>query len=127
MSDKPKAGISRRDFARRAALAASAACLPPLLPVREIEAQGPALSASSQTEVDATVGTIIRKYGVRMTDAQKLDVRRIVTENQKSLEAMRNFVLSNADQPGNVLKLYPDAMSAPAVSTPPHPPSRDKQ
>jgi hypothetical protein len=111
-----KTGISRRDFARKTAIAASTACWPALIPAGDAAAQSqanPALSAPSQTEVDATVATILRKYGVRMTDEQKLDVRRIVTENQRSLEAMRNFVLDNADQPGNVLKVYPDATPAP--------------
>jgi hypothetical protein len=133
LSDRPKTKISRRDFARKTAIAASAACLPTLAPrTADAAAQNqtnPALSAPSQTEVDTSVATILRKYGVRMTDEQKLDVRRIVTENQKSLEAMRNFAIDNADQPGNVLKVYPDATADPtlAPSTPRHETPRNKQ
>jgi hypothetical protein len=117
VSEEKKRPISRRDFARRTALAASAACLPALLPDAVVEAQDALLSAAGQAEVDVTVATIIRKFGDRMTDAQKLDVRRVVTGNQKGLDAMRIFAPDNADQPGNVLKIYPDAPAGPASST----------
>ncbi|MGH9714319.1 MAG: twin-arginine translocation signal domain-containing protein [Candidatus Acidiferrales bacterium] len=109
--------ISRRDFARRAAIAAAtAACLPgellashPAAPASPPPQQAEEkLSAESQAEVDAKIQAIFRKYGDRLSDAQKADIRRLVTESQKPLEIMRKFPLDNADQPGNVLKLYPD-------------------
>ena len=110
-------GISRRDFARRAAMAAATvACLPAeLLAASPLPASPAAqqpdekLSAESQAEADAKIQAIFRKYGDRLSDAQKADIRRLVTEGQKPLEAMRKFSLDNADQPGNVLRLYPDA------------------
>lgn len=110
-------GISRRDFARRAAMAAAtAACLPAELlaasPLRSATlAQQPdeKLSPESQAEADAKIQAVFRKYGDRLSEAQKADIRRLLTEGQKPLEAMRKFPLENADQPGNVLKLYPDA------------------
>lgn len=109
--------ISRRDFARRAAVAAAAAaCLPgELLAAHSISPASPLqqqvdekLSPEGLAEVEAKIQAIFRKYGSRLSDAQKADIRRLVTESQKPLELMRKFPLDNADQPGDVLKLYPD-------------------
>jgi hypothetical protein len=111
-------GISRRDFARRAALAATAACLPAELLAAHLPSIPPQqqpeekLSPDSQAEVEAKIQALLRKYGDRLSEAQKADVRRLLTEGQKPLEQMRKFPLENANQPGNVLKLYPDATAA---------------
>jgi hypothetical protein len=109
-------GISRRDFAWRAAVAAAtAACLPAELLAAPPPAPPPPqqaeekLSPESQAEADAKIQVLFRKYGNRLSEAQKADVRRLLTEGQKPLELMRKFPLENADQPGNVLGLYPDA------------------
>jgi hypothetical protein len=111
-------GISRRDFARRAALAATAACLPAELLAAHLPSIPPQqqpeekLSPDIQAEVEAKIQALLRKYGDRLSEAQKADVRRLLTEGQKPLEQMRKFPLENANQPGNVLKLYPDATAA---------------
>jgi hypothetical protein len=109
--------ISRRDFARRAVMAAATAtCLPAeLLAASPLPAPPPQqqseekLSPESQAEVDEKIRALFRKYGDRLSEAQKADIRRLLTEGQKPLELMRKFPLDNADQPGNVLKPYPDA------------------
>jgi hypothetical protein len=105
--------ISRREFARGGALAAaSAACLPGALLQQasaQTPAKEPALSTASQEEVDAKVAAILRQYGQLLTDPEKIDLRRLMTEGQKPIEQMRAFSLENSDQPGNVLKLFPDA------------------
>jgi phosphate-selective porin len=112
--------ISRRAFVQRAALAAATAtCLPGDLmaktaaprPSEDASAQEAKLSLESQAEAEAKFQAILRKYGHRLSDAQKMDVWRLVTEGQKPLEDMRAFPLDNSDQPGNVLKLYPDAVA----------------
>jgi len=116
-------GISRREFARRAAIAAAtAACLPGELlaipssvPPTPPQQPNEKLSPESQAEVDAKIQAIFSKYGARFSDAQKDDIRRLVTEGQKSLEAMRAFPVDNSDQPPTVLKLYPDASAAQRV------------
>jgi len=112
--------ISRRDFSRRAAFAAATAAFlpgellaspiapPPASPQQESEK----LSPESQAEVESKIQAIFSKYGSRFSDAQKADIRRLVTEGQKPLEVMRKFPLDNSDQPANVLKLYPDATAA---------------
>jgi hypothetical protein len=71
------------------------------------------LSPESQAEADAMFAAIVRQHGDELSDAQKKDVRRLVNEAQKPLQAMRAFPLDNADQPGNVLKLYPDLQTGP--------------
>jgi len=126
--NKSDAEISRRDFARGAALAAaSAACLPSEMLARPLIAtpavmertsapssvpysaqQRTKLSPESQAEVEEKIQAVLRTRGERLSHAQKAEIRRLVTEGQAPLEKMREFPLDNGDQPGNVLRLYPD-------------------
>ncbi len=113
--------ISRRDFARRAALAAAGIAVLPaasLATAAELSARSPEtfpqadekkLSPASQAEVDAKLDVIFNKYGSRFSGAQKTDLRRLATEGQKPLEAIRAFPIENSGQPATVLKLYPEA------------------
>lgn len=113
---KPQRGISRRDFARTAALAAAAAAIKPgemlahttAEPTAQASSAESKLSPASQAEVDANVRAILAKYGNRLSEPEKKDIRRLVTEGQKSLDKLRAFPLENADQPALVLKLVPD-------------------
>ena len=59
--------------------------------------------------MEAKIQAIFRKYGSRIPEEQKADVRRLVRESQKSLESLRAFPLDNADQPATVFELYPEA------------------
>jgi len=112
--------ISRRDFTRRAALvAATAGCLPlelpgqPAAPAERQQAPlpGDKPSPESQDEVQIKIQSILRDHGDRLSEAQKADIRRLVAEGQKPLEALRAFRLDNSDQPANVLSLYPDSQA----------------
>lgn len=117
--------LSRRDFARRAAIAAaSAAALPSSIlgasradssAADSAQTKGGSAATENQAEIESKVQTIFRRYGDRLSAAQKADIRRLVAGGQKPLEAMRAFPLGNADQPGNVLKIYPDPPSEDAV------------
>lgn len=114
--------FTRREFGRRAAIGAAAAALAPSQIVAKTSvadaipaagaAQDAKLSPDSQAEVDAKIAAIMRKYGSRLNDAQKADIRRLVTEGQKPLETMRAFRLDNSDQPANVMRIYPDSAAA---------------
>jgi len=73
---------------------------------------GLSYETEADAEIEAKVQAILRKYGERLTDEQKTEIRRLVAEGQKPLLKMRGFALDNADQPANVMKIYPDA-SAP--------------
>lgn len=82
-------------------------------------AREPALSTDSQAEVNIKVAAALGKYGNLLSNAEKLDVRRLLTEGQKPLDTMRLFPLDNADQPASVLKLYPEAPAVHAAAPKP--------
>jgi hypothetical protein len=108
--------ISRREFTRGALAMAAAGPSHLSRTAAQTPAQEPALSTDSQAEVDVKVAAVLGKYGNLLSNAEKLDVRRLLTERQKPLETMRLFPLDNADQPANVLKLYPDVSPAHPVA-----------
>ena len=64
------------------------------------------LSASAQAEVEMKVASIFRKYGDRLSDEQKADIRRIMAESQEGLEKMRAFKLENGDQPADAFRAF---------------------
>jgi len=107
---EPSPKITRRKFAMGAAVAAAGA----LLPGPEVAAQSSStaqqpssanrLSPEAQAEVEAKVKEIFRKYGKRLSDEQKADIRKVMAETQSGLEKMRAFALENSDQPATVLK-----------------------
>src|SRR6476661_2703224 len=124
----PKFLLGRRQFALGAAAAATTALIPkgnglaidvltqaattgtqPLDP-QSLEAKTRAamakLSASAQAEVEMKVASIFRKYGERLSDEQKADIRRIMAESQEGLEKMRAFKLENSDQPADAFRAY---------------------
>jgi hypothetical protein len=124
----PKFLLGRRQFALGAAAAATTALIPkgnalsinalaqaatatnqPLDP-QSLEAKAKVamakLSASAQAEVEMKVASIFRKYGERLSDEQKADIRRIMAESQDGLEKMRAFKLENSDQPADAFRAY---------------------
>jgi len=115
--------LSRREFARRAALAATTAALAPAAllsqesasksaPTASAPAQpSPPLSPELQAEGELKYQWIIQTYGSRLTEAEKKDVYRLVMEGQKPLAAFRAFPLENSDQPATVLKFTEAEMS----------------
>ena len=52
------------------------------------------------------VASIFRKYGDRLSEEQKADIRRIMAESQEGLEKMRAFKLENGDQPADAFRAY---------------------
>ena len=123
----PKFLLGRRQFALGAAAAATStlalpgkAALGKVLPA-DLLAQAVAsdksldektriamgkLSPSAQAEVEMKVASIFRKYGDRLNDEQKADIRRIMAESQDGLEKMRTFKLENSDQPADAFRAY---------------------
>jgi len=106
--------ITRRSFAVGAAAAATAALIPSTALTQsttpEAAHQQPSamekLSLQSRAEVEMKVSEIFRKYGSRLNDEQKADIRRIMAEGQEGLEKMRAFALQNSDQPATVFRTY---------------------
>lgn len=116
--------LSRREFARRAVAAATAAVIVPGSLLSQETSPKPAaspdkppqpsteLSADLQAEGELKYQWIIQNYGGRLTEAQKKDVHRLIMEGQKPLAAFRAYPFDNADQPATVLKFTDDEISA---------------
>jgi hypothetical protein len=114
MSQEKESGISRREFARRAAFVSAATSLAPasLLRVETTHAepqppQAPVptdLSPQSQAEVESRIQSILAQYGSRLSDAQRTDLRRLATEAQQPLERLRSFTVANGDGPALYLR-----------------------
>ena len=124
---KPRVAISRREFARRAALASAVASFAPAAAVTAaahgegLTAQGPApaapaaprippanmpkLSTEGQSEADARFQTILVMYGARFSDEQKNDLHRLCAVVQPSLDHIRAYMVENGD--GTALYLKP--------------------
>ena len=116
--ENPSGGITRRAFARSAALAAATVAVLPADPFAQQQKPAaappppaaaaeapPKLSAAGQAEVEARVAGAMRQFGDRLSDAQKAEVRRLITLGQKSVEDLRAYPLSISDEPATVLKL----------------------
>lgn len=113
MENKSDSGISRREFARRAAFVSAAASLAPAnlltsdsiaAPLTQQAANTPKLSPESQAEVESRIQSIFAQYGKRLSDAQKADIRRLAAEAQPPLERLRAFATDNGDGSGLYLK-----------------------
>ena len=115
--------ISRREFARRAALASALASVAPASAlaaegalrkgapeVSNFDSEAPSqataskLSPESQTEVEARVHAIFGQYGSRFSDEQKADIRRLCELAQPPLDRLRAYALENGDNPALYLK-----------------------
>jgi hypothetical protein len=75
------------------------------------------LSPAARGEVEAKVANLFRKYGDRLSDEQKADIRRIMAESQDGFEKMRAFVLENGDQPADTFRAYRSEAQATSSST----------
>jgi hypothetical protein len=113
MGAKNSSTISRREFARGAVFASAAASLSPadLLSARSSEATAPLqtpgtpkLSAESQAEVESRIQAVFARYGDRLSDAQKTDLRRLAAEGQAALDRLRAYSTNNGDGPALYLK-----------------------
>jgi hypothetical protein len=85
------------------------------------------LSASAQAEVEMKVASIFRKYGDRLNDEQKADIRRIMAESQEGLEKMRAFKLENGDQPADAFRAYRSEEHASATKAAKASPKKEKK
>ena len=107
-----EATLSRRDFTRGVALAAATVGVPLtargeaegalVIPPQEGSPQASQLSAAGEAQVQ----TILAKYGKRLSDEQKTDIRRLVAQAQKTSETLRSFPLDNADEPAMIFHVY---------------------
>ena len=96
--------ISRREFAREVMMLAAAVALSHVAPA--IAAEGGGTPQSSQAEIDARVQWIITKYGSRLDNQERADVRRIIAGGQAGVEAMRKYDLENSTAPAEPFRIY---------------------
>jgi len=134
MDEKPAKGISRREFARRAAIASAVASWAPVnaapitaaiaaasLPAKQAQqppANLPKLSPEGQAEVEARVQAILGQYGSRFSEEQKADIRRLCTLVQPPLDRLRAYALANSDSPALYLKPLVEREKKPAAAAP---------
>jgi hypothetical protein len=113
MNDSQNSGLSRRQFARRAALLSATASLAPAacifpdaaaaLPSQDTPG-APKLSPESQTEADARFQQILAQYGDRLTAEDKTLLQKMNLMAQSNLDRVRAFSLQNGDAPALYLK-----------------------
>ena len=114
MNEPRKGGISRRQFAQRAALLSASASIVPAAtvfaePLQAPPAQQPAethpnLSPESQAEAEARYQQILIQYGNRLSAEEKVSLREMNLVTQTSLDKVRAFSLENGDAPALYLK-----------------------
>ena len=112
MREHTKSGsrLSRRDFARVAAVTAATAALPiaskaaaePMVAEMIEGTQASQLSPAAEAQYQA----ILAKYGKRLSDEQKTDLKRLITLAQKTSDALRAFPLENSDEPAMIFHVY---------------------
>lgn len=120
-SPQPPPAISRRQFSRKAALAAAATISAPALlgatsapsaPVQDQKAEPlKGLTPQQTADVDAKLANILRKYGDRFSDDQKKRLRRILAQHQRLMAPVREFAVQNGDPPASVLRVSFDRQS----------------
>jgi hypothetical protein len=113
MNGKSGSPISRREFARRAAIVSAVSMVPtsarPARPSMEDPfpdqtSDTPSLSTESQAEAEARYQTILGVYGSRFSDTQKSDLRRLCFAAQPPLDHLRAYTIENGDGPALYLK-----------------------
>lgn len=132
MNGKNRSAISRREFARRAAIVSAASLVPPVaLPTAGIPAQtvsqapsdSPGLSAEGQAEAEARYQTILAIYGGRFSETEKSEIRRQSFLAQPALDHIRAFKIENGDGPALYLKPLVEREKTPSSTTISHPQS----
>jgi hypothetical protein len=114
MNEPRKGGISRRQFARRAALLSASTSMVPAAslfaatvetpPGQQTPAQHPNLSAENQAEAEARYQQILSQYGSRFSAEEKASLREMNLVTQSSLDKVRAYSLENGDAPALYLK-----------------------
>jgi hypothetical protein len=109
----PNHKFSRREFARRAAIASAATLIPATafsttqptpLPTPQQPGNTPPLSAASQAEADNRTQSVLAQYSSHLSDEQKPEIARLSTNIQRQLDTLRKFPTENGDDPALYLK-----------------------
>jgi hypothetical protein len=129
MNGKNNRAITRREFARRAAIVSAAALVPARTlpgqattgkPVPQQPPDMPQLSPDSQAEADARYETILGRYRSRFSDAQTADLYRLCLLAQPPLDRLRAYSIENGDAPALYLKPLVEREKQPEAAPTPH-------
>jgi hypothetical protein len=135
MGNEKDHAISRREFARRAAMVSAATLAPanllgsdvlPAMPQQQPTSAN--LSPESQAEVESRIQAILSEYGGRFSDAQKTDLRRLCKETQPVLDRLRAYRVENGDGPALYLRPLMEREKKPSpITAPPKPATAPKK
>jgi hypothetical protein len=105
--------ISRRAFATLISVAAGG------LAGNSIGAAAAAepAAATPNAEVEARINWVFTKYGSRLNDEQRADIRRIISGGQSSIDAMRAYPLGNEVGPPVPFRVYTAKRRRPRAKT----------
>jgi hypothetical protein len=112
MAEHTRSGarLSRREFARVAAVTAATAALP-IASNAAAEPQVEEMPGSTQAAqlppaAEAQYQAILAKYGKRLSDEQKTELKRLITQAQKTSDTLRAFPLENSNEPAMIFHIY---------------------
>jgi len=71
-----------------------------------VRAGSAAETTTPNAEVEARINWIFTKYGARLNDEQRADIRRILTSGQPAIDAMRAYPLGNEVGPPVPFRVY---------------------
>src|SRR5712664_4812838 len=135
MGNEKDHAMSRREFARRAAMVSAATLAPanllgsevlPAMPQQQPTSAN--LSPESQAEVESRIQAVLGEYGGRFSDAQKTDLRRLCKEAQPVLDRLRAYRVENGDGPALYLRPLMEREKKPSpITAPPKPATAPKK
>ena len=107
--------VSRRRFGKELAIATafsfsraglfSSPCPSSEITNSETQERDAGRGSVQNAEVEAKLANIVRKYGSRLSQEERLHLRKILVYNEKMLASVRAFSLKNGDSPASVFKV----------------------
>jgi hypothetical protein len=62
--------------------------------------------STTTTSADSVYQAIIARYGQRFSDEEKVEIKRLAAQIQKTSDALNAFPLENQDEPATVFRVY---------------------
>ncbi len=128
MTENKNKLLSRRAFARQAALLSASAALISETAALPASAQAPTsaqlpdnypkLSPAGQAEAEARFQLVLSRHGSRLNDEDKHNIRTLCYFAQPGLERLRSFSLKNGDVPALFLKPLVERGKTPPLKRP---------
>lgn len=103
-SSSPSA-VTRRQFGKQAVTAGLAAVLAGTPVAGQANASADREN-ETDSEIEARYQQILRRYGSRLSEAQRRRIKKILAYNEKLLAPIRAFPLENGQPAATVLKFY---------------------